>query len=77
VESIAEVMLLGGMAITCFAQIIGMVLVVRLSILKGVLSLVVPGYFLFILRHNGIYWKVVGLWLAGIMGIVLGTILLS
>ena len=76
-ESIGKIILLGGMAIAFVAQIIGAGIAFKSSVIRGVLSLTVPGYLLFALQRSGTYWKVVGTWLVGILGMVLGTITLS
>ena len=66
-----------GIAVAYLAQIVGAILVFRASVLKGVLSLFIPGYFLFALKRQGLYRPVVGVWVAGIAGLVFGTIVLS
>ena len=66
-----------GIAVAYFAQIVGAILVFRTSIFKGVLSLFVPGYFLFALKRQGHYKAVVAVWAAGLAGLVVGTIILS
>lgn len=76
-HTVGSVTLLLGMAIVILAQIVGAILVFRVSVLKGLLSLTLPGYFLFALRRQGIYNKVVGGWGIGILGLAIGTILLS
>jgi hypothetical protein len=76
-QSLGTAVILLGMAIVILAQIVGAILVFRVSILKGVLSLIVPGYFLFALRREGLYGRVVGAWVVGIVGLAVGTIMLS
>jgi len=65
------------MLLTLLAQIGGAVLVFRFDTLKGVLSVIIPGYFLSALRQAGVYWRVVGIWGFGILGMAIGTILMS
>lgn len=76
-QSLGTTVILLGMAIAFLAQIVGAILVFRISILKGVLSLIVPGYFLFALRRGGLYGRIVGAWAVGIAGLAAGTIMLS
>ena len=76
-ESIGKAILLSGMAVAVLAQIVGAGLAFRSSFLNGVLSLTVPGYLLFTLQRSQTYWKIVGPWMGGILGMVFGTILLS
>ena len=44
-----------GMTIIILAQIVGAIMVFNVSFLKGVFSLTIPGYFLFVLRREGMY----------------------
>jgi hypothetical protein len=76
-HGLATAMILLGIAVAFLAQIVGAILVFRASILKGVLSLLIPGYFLFALRRQGLYNSVMGFWLAGILGLAVGTVMLS
>lgn len=77
VENLGKLTLLSGAAVAIFAQIVGAGVAFRASFTDGVLSLIVPGYLLFTLNRSQVYWKIVGTWMVGILGIVLGTILLS
>lgn len=76
-HTFGSITLIAGMAIAFLAQIAGAILVFRSSIVKGLLSLTIPGYFLFALRRQGIYKQVVGSWGVGILGMIMGTILMS
>jgi hypothetical protein len=76
-QTAGTIFILLGMLLAFLAQIAGAVLVFRFDILKGILSVIVPGYFLSALRQAGIYWRFLGVWGLGIMGMVIGTILLS
>jgi hypothetical protein len=77
VQNIGTVTILAGIAIATLAQIVGAVVVFRSSLLKGVLSLLIPGYFLFALRSRGWYGRIVGTWGVGIAAVALGTVLSS
>jgi len=76
-QSLGSVIVLVGMAVAFLAQIVGAGVAFRLSFINGLLSLVVPGYLLFTLKHSGAYWKIVGPWMAGLLGMVFGLLLLS
>jgi hypothetical protein len=76
-QSFGTAIILLGIAVMIIAQIVGAILVFRTDILKGALSLIVPGYFLFALKREGLYGKIVGAWVIGIAGYALGTIILS
>ena len=76
-QTVATVSIMVGIAVAVLAQLVGALLVFRMSILKGVFSLLIPGYFLFALMRQGLYKPVVGAWLAGIIGMVVGTVILS
>lgn len=71
-EDFARILILSGMAISFLAQFIGTILVFRTSPLQGILVFIIPGYLFFALRRNGYYWKVVGLWLAGVIFLIVG-----
>ena len=71
-EDLAKILILSGMATSFIAQVIGTILVFRTSPLQGILIFIIPGYLFFALRRNGYYWKVVGLWLAGVVLLILG-----
>jgi hypothetical protein len=76
-QSLGTSVILLGVAVAYIAQLVGAIVVFRASILKGVLSLIIPGYFLFALRRERVYGKVVGAWALGIFGLALGTVILS
>jgi len=76
-QTAGTIFILFGMLLAFLAQIAGAVLVFRFDVLKGILSLIVPGYFLSALRQVGIYWRFLGVWRLGIMGMAIGTILMS
>ena len=76
-QAAGSVAILAGISLAYLAEIIGAIFVFRQGILEGVLSLLIPGYFLFALRRQRLYGSVVGTWLAGILGLVVGTMILS
>jgi hypothetical protein len=76
-HSFGSGIILFGFAIMILAQIVGAIMVFGVSILKGIFSLVIPGYFLFILRREGMYGPVIGSWAFGIFCMVIGTAVLS
>jgi hypothetical protein len=76
-ETVLKYLIPLGFGLVVVAQIVGVILVFGKSLGKGLLSVVVPGYFIFALRREGLYWKVVGAWLLGILFIVAGTLVYS
>lgn len=76
-QNLGSILILTGMALMMISQFIGFILILRVSFLKGIFTLFIPGYLLITLRRTGYYWKVVGAWTMGILGYVIGTILLS
>jgi len=76
-QNFGTVVVLAGLAIVIIAQIFGAIMVFNVSLLKGVLSLIIPGYFLMVLRREGMYGRVVGSWAFGIVCMIIGTVALS
>jgi hypothetical protein len=76
-HSFGTLCVLLGMLIAILAQIVGAALIFRSDILKGILSLAVPGYVLFALHREGSYRKIIAAWGMGLLGLAIGTILLS
>lgn len=76
-EILGKVLILGGLIIVIASQIVGTFLVFRISAMKGFLSLVVPGYFLFALKRGGLYFSVIGFWGMGVLCLIFGTISMS
>jgi hypothetical protein len=76
-RDLGTALILGGMALAAIAQVVGAIKILNVNVAMGVLSLIVPGYFLFALRRHGIYRQVVGAWLIGILGLAIGTIIVS
>jgi hypothetical protein len=66
-----------GLATTMVAQIFASALCFRLSPMKGIASLVVPGYLFVGIRQTAYHLRVVGLWGCGLAAIIAGTIALS
>ena len=76
-QSVGTLSIMIGIVVVALAQIVGAILVFRSDVLHGVFSLLIPGYFLFALKRQGLYKQVIGAWLAGILGLVIGTVILS
>jgi len=76
-QNIGTIVMLIGIVLAIGAQLVGAAIAFRSSVLKGVLSLLVPGYILIVLRREGMYGKIVGSWVAGILGMVIATVILS
>ena len=66
-----------GFAAMCLAQLVAAILSFSVSPLKGFFALFVPGYLFLVLKQAGHYWKVVGLWGAGVFAVIAGTIAMS
>ena len=76
-EILGKILIFGGFTIVIVSQLVGTFLVFRISAMKGFLSLVVPGYFLFVLKRGGLYLPVIGFWALGVLCVVFGTISMS
>jgi hypothetical protein len=76
-QALGTSLIMFGIGIAVLAQIAAAILTFRASVLKGVLSLIVPGYMFFALYRQGTYAYVVGAWSLGILGLVAGTVILS
>lgn len=76
-HNFGTVVILLGLAIVIIAQIVGAIMVFSVSILKGIFSLVIPGYFLMALRREDMYGRIVGGWAFGIFCMIIGTVVLS
>jgi hypothetical protein len=66
-----------GLGAVMAAQIMASVACFGLSPMKGLASLIVPGYLFVGVRHTPYYLRVIGLWGCGVAAIVAGTIALS
>ena len=75
-EALARILILFGIASSFLAQFIGMVLAFKDSVLKGILIFIIPSYIILALKANGHYFKVIGLWLAGIVVMIAGIAVL-
>lgn len=76
VEVAGRYCVLGGMLVAAVSQVVGFILLMN-DPLKALLALIVPGYALFALNREGYYAEVVGSYMLGAMGLVVGTVLLS
>ncbi len=76
-EILGKILILGGFGIIIISQLIGTLLVFKASVIKGFLSLVVPGYFLFALKREGLYIPIIGFWVLGVLCVAFGTIAMS
>ena len=74
---IGKILIFTGFAAGLIAQLIGMVLIFATSPIQGILSLIIPGYIFLALKEHGYYYKVVGLWLIGVIAIVVGVVIVS
>jgi hypothetical protein len=74
-EDIAKTLILSGIAAGFIAQFIGMFLVLSSSVIKGILTFIIPGYIFLALKENGHYYKVIGIWLAGVIAMIVGMLL--
>ncbi|TAK91565.1 MAG: hypothetical protein EPO06_04810 [Burkholderiaceae bacterium] len=69
--------LLLGLAVAFLAQIYGTFRAFKVSALQGILCFVIPGWLLFVAKRHGFYQPVVGVWFAGVVAIIIGTMSLS
>lgn len=69
--------IVGGFGLAVLAQVMAAVFTFSHSPLKGMFALFVPGYLFLVLKESGHYWKVVGVWAAGMLAVVVGTIAMS
>jgi len=69
--------IVGGFGAAFVAQVLAAILSFSFSPLKGLLALFVPGYLFLVLKQSGHYGKVIGLWIAGVAAIVVGTVAMS
>jgi hypothetical protein len=77
VAAIGLYLLYGGLGIAALAQLAAAVIAFRVSALQGMLALFIPGYVLLVAKRHGVYWKIVGPWLGGLVVFAVGSILLS
>jgi hypothetical protein len=76
-EMLGKELIIGGFALMAFAQIVAAIIAFRVSFVDGMCSLAVPGYLLVAMRRVGHYWKFFGIWGAGVVAIIVGTVTLS
>lgn len=72
-----KALIFGGLGLVFFAQLLGVALLFGVSVVKGMLGFFVPGYWLFALRREGMYWGVVGMLMLGFVVYALGIVLAS
>ena len=70
-------LIVAGFGTAALAQLIAAFLSFSFSPLKGLFALFVPGYLFLVLKQSGHYWQVVGLWGAGVLAVVVGTVAMS
>ena len=70
-------LIVAGFGVTVLAQLTAALLSFSFSPIKGLFALFIPGYLFLVLKQSGHYWKVVGLWGAGVLAVVVGTIAMS
>lgn len=66
-----------GLLASAVAQLTAAVLCFSLSPGKGLASLIVPGYLFVGIKQHAYYRPVIGLWIAGLVAITIGTIALT
>jgi hypothetical protein len=76
-QSFWVMLVVAGLATMMVAQLIASALCFRVSALKGLASLVVPGYLFVGIRQTAYHLRVVSLWACGIVAMTAGTIALS
>jgi hypothetical protein len=76
-QNVRVMLVVAGLATTMVAQLLASALCFRLSPIKGIASLVVPGYLFVGIKQTAYHWRVVSLWACGILAIIAGTIALS
>jgi hypothetical protein len=70
-------LIVSGMGAMFVAQLVASALCFGVSPMKGIASLVVPGYLFVGIRQTAYRSRVIGLWACGIAALVVGTIALS
>ena len=56
-EMLGKELIVGGFALSAFAQLIASTIAFRASFVQGMYSLIIPGYLLVTMRRTGHYWK--------------------
>ena len=76
-DELGKVLIIGGFALAAVSQIVASILAFRISFAAGFWSLTIPGYLLFAMRRVGRYWTFFAAWGAGVLGVIIGTVMLS
>lgn len=76
-EMFGKELVIVGFALVALVQVVASVIAFRVSFTGEMSSLMVPGYLLVAMRRVGYYWKFVAAWGAGILAIIVGTVVLS
>lgn len=76
-EMLGKELIIGGFALSAFAQLIASIIAFRASFIQGMYSLIIPGYLLVTMRRTGHYWKFFAAWAAGVLAVIIGTMVLS
>lgn len=69
--------LLTGLVIILLSQLYVTSMTFKLSPVKGILCLVIPGYALFCAKRHGFYGKFFATYVVGILGLVVGGAILT
>ncbi len=76
-QNLGKFLIVSGFLVTIVSQLVGAFLSFRLSVIKGVLSIFIPGYLLLAMHRSGHYRSIVGAWCFGVVAAIIGVILLS
>jgi lipopolysaccharide/colanic/teichoic acid biosynthesis glycosyltransferase len=76
-HAFGTITLLAGLAIILLSQVYVTAMTFKLSPVKGILCLVIPGYALFCAKRHGFYGKFFAAYFIGILGLVVGGAILS
>jgi hypothetical protein len=71
------IVIVAGFGAAAVAELLAACLCFSLGPGKGLASLFVPGYLFVGIRRHAYYWRVIGLWLCGLVAITAGTVALS
>jgi hypothetical protein len=76
-HAFGTVTLLLGMLLTVVASLYVTAMTFKVSLLKGMLCFLIPGYAFFIAKRNGFYGKFFTAYVAGVLGMIVGGAILS
>lgn len=71
------VILMSGIVIALLGQLYASVMAFKVSIAKGILCLIVPGYLLVLGKKHGFFTPSVRIWFGGVLLMAVGTVMLS